>query len=94
MTERACKAHGNAGRRRGLTDDDIGAGTDEEPGEEGQVEGHVGDVSSHRTRAVAQDGGTAHLDEAGALPCVSANALGSLGFLGFSGVAGDGGRQA
>ena len=35
-----------------------------------------------------------HLDEAGALPCVTAGVLGGSGFLGFSGVAGDGGRQA
>ena len=35
-----------------------------------------------------------YLDEAGALPCVTAGVLGGSGFLGFPGVAGDGGCQA
>ena len=85
---RARNADGGAGRRRGLGDDHVGARTSEQPDEEGQVERHVGDVSTHRSRAVAQDRGAAHLDEAGALPRLAAAVYA------LTGVAGNGGSQA
>jgi len=66
-TRRARNADGGSGRRRRFGDNDVRAGAGEQPGDKRDIERHIGDVSAYRSRAVAQDGGAAHLDEAGAL---------------------------